>query len=120
MRAASQSDFKVEVPGIGDFTFARRTIQDSYRIKGNYNALTNGNYDVDGNINDIYAFGFVTIQSLIVSQPAGFDIGKLDPLEDEDFNEKVFAIFKELRDREGTFRKKPNTVSEDSGKGNSK
>lgn len=118
-RSPSSTDFPVDVPGIGQFIFARRTIQDSYRIRGNYNALTNGSYDTDGNVVDFSALGFVTVQALVVTEPDGFDLGALDPLVDDDFDDKVVAVFKALREKELSFRPKPVEADKGSGAGES-
>lgn len=103
-RTASPSDFQVDVPGLGTFTFARRTQRDVYRIRGEYNKLTGGNYDDDGNFGDLPALAYVTVGTLVVEQPAGFDFARLDPLLDEACDEKVLKIFMALREKELSFR----------------
>src|ERR1019366_4470910 len=91
-RTAHATDFFVEVDKIGRLSFARRTIGDQFKIRSRYNAATEGHYDADGNMADISALAYVTIQTLLVS---GFDIESIDPLKDDDFE------FKPMVKREG-------------------
>lgn len=104
MRAPQKSDFNVDVQKIGLFVFARRTIRDNFSIRGEYNRLTNGNYDSDGNVGDLSALAFVTINYLAVSQPEGFSINDLDPVVDDNVDDKLLTIFAALREKEAAFR----------------
>jgi hypothetical protein len=117
-RAANSTDFFVEVDGIGQFNFARRTVGDTYKIRGRYNQITDGYYDEEGRMADLSALGYVSIQTLLVEGPSGFDIETLDPLVDEDFDAKVLRIFSALRAKELSFRPRPAKGSEAAGQGN--
>ncbi|WP_175787411.1 hypothetical protein [Burkholderia anthina] len=103
-RAPQATDFNVEVEGVGTFVFGRRSTSDVYKIRGRYNALTEGNYGEDGRMNDVGALAFVTLQTLLVSSPESFDMASLDPLMDDDFDEKVVKVFAALRAKELSFR----------------
>ena len=106
-RSASSSDFFVEIPDLGRFNFARRQIGDVFKIRGRYNQLTEGFYDAEGRMADLVALAYVTIQVLLVSGPDDFDFNALDPLLDDDFDTKLLSIWRALRDKELSFRPKP-------------
>ena len=116
-RTPGANDFTVEVDGIGSFTFARRQMRDVYRIRGDYNKLTGGNYDEDGNYGDLSALAFVTLSLLIVDAPSGFSLNALDPLVDDNCDEKVVKVFTALREKELSFRVGPAAASEGPGEG---
>ena len=111
-RIASPADFFIDVPNIGRFNFARRQIGDVFRIRGRYNQLTEGFYDAEGRMADLVALAYVTIQTLLVSGPDGFDIDALDPLMDDDFDTKLLSIWRALRDKELSFRPQPKEVGQ--------
>lgn len=113
MREVSSTDFFVDVDGIGRFSFARRAPKDVYRARALCNGLTDGYADQEGNL-DMGAFMFATLKTLMVSAPAGFDLDKLDPVLDDDWEDKVIAIFKALRAMELSFR--PEQVATMQGK----
>lgn len=103
MRIAKETDFKVDVEGYGVFTFGRRTKDDVYRIRSRYAAITESHYDAEGRAADIGALGFVTLKTLMVAGPEGFDLDAIDPLLDDDFDTKILKIFGALRVREAAF-----------------
>ncbi|WP_429565670.1 hypothetical protein [Paraburkholderia sp. MM6662-R1] len=93
--------------GLGRFCFARRSIGDVYKIRGRYNQVTGGFYDEEGRMADLSALGYVTIQTLLVEAPDGFDLDSLDPLVDDDYDQKIVSVFAALREKELSFRPKP-------------
>ena len=103
-RTAHATDFAVDVDQLGRFLFARRSVGDLFKIRGRYNQVTDGHYDADGNMADIAALAFVTIQLLLVGGPDGFDLDHLDPLVDDDYENKLITIWRALRDKELSFR----------------
>ncbi|HEX7642021.1 MAG TPA: hypothetical protein VF472_07380 [Burkholderiaceae bacterium] len=103
-RKAHATDFFVDVPDLGRFNFARRQLGDVFKIRGRYNQLTEGFYDAEGRMADLVALAYVTIQTLLVSGPEGFDLDTLDPLLDDEFDTKLLAIWSALRDKELSFR----------------
>lgn len=116
-RAPGSNDFTVDVDGIGTFTFARRQMRDIYRIRGDYNKLTGGNYDEEGNYGDVSALAFVTLSLLMVAAPTGFSLSTLDPLVDDQCDEKVLKVFTALREKELSFRPRPAQAGEGGGEG---
>lgn len=109
MRAPGPGDFSVPVDGVGDFTFARRSMRDVFRIRGEYNSLTGGFYGPDGEFADVSALAFATLAVLVVAQPPGFDFTRLDPLVDDECADKVLKVFAALREKELSFR--PGSVA---------
>ena len=118
-RQPGPGDFTVDVEGIGTFVFARRQQRDVYRIRGEYNKLTGGNYDDDGGFNDFPALAHATLAVLTVESPDGFSLDKLDPLTDDSCDEKILKVFAALREKELSFRPKRREGSEAAGEGTS-
>ena len=102
-RAPASTDYPVEVDGVGNFMFARRTMRDELRINAEYLRLTEG-VEVAGSDLNIMADWMATLKVLTVSAPEGWDVEKLDPLEPENF-EKMSKVFHKLREKENSFRK---------------
>lgn len=117
-REAKQSDFHVDVEGIGQFLFARRTMKDQYMIRGEYARLTGGHYDANGNMADLSALGYAILTVLLVEGPRSFDLATLDPLLDDEFDKKIVKIYSALRARELSFRSGPAKGGEGAGAGN--
>ena len=107
MRTAKETDFNVEVEGVGTFVFGRRTKDDHFKIRSRYNTLTEGNYLPDGRVADLAALGHVTLQTLMVGEPESFKLAEIDPLMDDGFEEKIMKVFMALREKEESFRSKP-------------
>jgi hypothetical protein len=105
MRKANGTDFHVDVDGVGRFTFGRRTMRDVFLIRSEYNRLSNGNYNAEGIPVDMGAWAVSTVFVLLVASPAEFDLGTIDPLTDDTWEEKTAKVFNALRDMELSFRK---------------
>jgi hypothetical protein len=116
-RTANATDFAVDIDNLGRFHFARRSVSDTYKIRGRYNQITDGHYDADGNMADLSALAFVTIQTLLVSGPEGFDIHNLDPLIDDNYEDKILTVWRALREKELSFRPKPQKDRQAGGSG---
>lgn len=115
-RTPGANDFSVDVEGIGSFVFARRQQRDIYRIRGEYNKMTGGNYDEDGNYADLSALAFVTLSLLMVDAPSGFSISA-DPLVDDQWEEKLIKVFTALREKELSFRPGSAQAGQGGGEG---
>jgi hypothetical protein len=114
-RQAHATDFFVEVDRLGRFNFARRTIEDTFKIRGQYHQITSGYYDDDGNMCDLGALSYVTVRALLVSGPENFDIDQLDPLVDDEVDSKLVAIWRALREKELSFRPKARVIGAGGG-----
>ena len=115
MRTPKDTDFALDVDGFGRFIFGRRTKEDVYKIRARYSALTESHYTADGRVADVGALALVTLQTLMVGAPEGFDLDAIDPLMDDDFDAAPLAVFEALRARERSFRPKPEKTSEAAG-----
>lgn len=115
MRTAAPGDFQASVEEFGEFTFGRRTPRDVFKIRGEYARLTDGNFADDGSFGDFTAFAFATIKQMMVAAPSGFDLSKLDPLLDEQWEVKTIRIFQALREKELSFRPGPGEAMQATG-----
>jgi hypothetical protein len=116
-REAQDSDFQVEVEGFGVFQFARRTVKDSFKIRGRYAQITGGNYDEKGRAADYSALAFVTIETLLVDAPRSFSLDA-DPLMDEKWDVPFMRVFSALRTKELSFRPAKDEAGEGTRAGN--
>lgn len=118
-RTPHATDFFVEVDGIGRLGFARRKLIDQFKIRGLYSAATSGNFDAAGNMADLGALAYVTIQTLIVPSSGQFDIDLIDPLMDDNAEEEIMRIWIALREKERSFRPNKKTNSATTGEAGS-
>lgn len=102
--ASPQSDITVDVDGLGSFMFARRQQRDVFRIRGEYDKLTGGNYTEEGSYGDLPALARATIDVLLVSAPSSFTAIQADPLLDDNWQVDLVKVFTALREKELSFR----------------
>jgi hypothetical protein len=105
MHAKKGNEIIVDVDGIGTFQFAQRTVRSQLLIRGEYNRLTSGNYNDEGQPNDLAGWAAATISVLMVEGPEGFELEKLDVY--DNWDDKVISILTALSAKEASFRKKP-------------
>lgn len=108
-RRPGTRDFSVEVAGLGPFVFAYREMADHIKIEVEFARLTQGVQPTAW----LLAFGewMSTLRVLMVKAPNGFDLDMLDPLEEDTFD-NLRLVFRALREKEDSFRKKRTTGSE--------
>lgn len=116
-RTAHSGDFSIEVEGIGRFTFGRRTQRDQYRIRGLYAQMTGDNWRTDGRVGDGEAWMHANIEVLTVAFPPTFSLDGIDPLLDDENDDRISRIYHALREKEQSFRQKPAVGSTESGAG---
>lgn len=109
-------EYSVEVPDIGTFFFARRTMRHEFRIQSEYSRLTEGVETPTSNLEYI-AGVFSALRVLTVKAPDGWSLDALDPLDGDDF-EKVIRVHAALRAKEGSFRRPKTGGGAGSGSGN--
>lgn len=116
-RAPQDSDFFVEVAGIGSFRFGRRTYGDRMRIRAEFVRLTRELGDVDESLASM-ASVVAAHKVLCVEAPDGwFDLEAIDMISAPDAEDKVFAIYEGLRQQEETFRQGAREAGAESGQG---
>lgn len=103
MREPSTNDFNIELPEVGNFVFARRTMGDMINIRIEYVKLVGPYGDTDSEL--VYFGGFVAAYKiLMVSCPSGWeDISAMD-LNKVGVFEKIMELARLLREKESSFR----------------
>jgi hypothetical protein len=101
MRPAADTDFSVDVEGIGHFRFARRRLGDEMRIWAEYSRITEGVPPTKG-------FGQVAgsiaaIKVLMVEADPPFVMDDMDPLDPKTFT-RIVQVHDSLREKEESFR----------------
>lgn len=114
MRAPASTDFAITAGG-EQFTVGRRVMRDEFAIGAEYSRLTEG-VETPTRFLSYYARAFATAKVLLVAAPAGFDLEKLDPLE-EDSYAKLIALYEAIIAREDDFRRKNGAGIKASGAG---
>lgn len=95
--------FSVPVPGIGDFTFRRRSFRDGIKIQAEYEALTGGLDEPSDNLH-LIASAWSAIKVLLVEAPASFNLEALDPDDDEAYA-RLVRVGAALFEKESSFRR---------------
>lgn len=112
-RTPRSTDFTVPVENVGLFTFARRNMGDEMKIQVEYARIIDGATPTDwlGTL----AGWMSTLKVLTVRAPDGWvDLDELDPFDPETYA-KLNAVFKELSEKERSFRGKPAAAGEGNG-----
>lgn len=100
-RTASNTDFHVDVEGVGRFRFAHRKMGDQLLINREYSLIVNGVTPTEWL--DSLASALSTLRVLTVEAPEDFVLDELDPLEDDSYT-KIFKVWGALREKETSFR----------------
>lgn len=115
MREARDNDFFVELPGVGNFRFGRRTFGDRLAIRAEYLRYTKEFGDDDPDLS-LYAAMIATHSVLCVEAPAGWeDLAALDMTDPSFSDEKLFDLYERLRAKEDSFRKGAIKSDEETG-----
>ncbi|EBO9898489.1 hypothetical protein EF72_21365 [Salmonella enterica] len=115
MKQPRKSDFFVDVPDIGSFRFARRSIHDEMQIQRYFSEYTGGCQPTSW-FTTLSEFMSV-LRTLIVTAPEGWDIDALDPLDEESYAQ-LSNVYKALREQEERFRGRTPAPRESEGPGN--
>lgn len=117
MRPAKESDFFIELPGVGLFRFGRRTYGDRLKIRTEYLRLVREFGDSDANLT-IYASMIASHSVLCVEAPPGWaDLTELDMTAPGDPEELLFDLYERLKAKEDSFRRGESKNSEAAGQG---
>lgn len=101
-RSPKPTDFTVDVPDVGRFTFGKRTMADELAIQREYADILQG-IDRPTVWLDTMGGWLSALRVLTVSAPDGWDLDELDPL-DEATYAKLSAVYEGLRNQERLFR----------------
>lgn len=100
----SPTEFVADVDGIGQFTFARRTMRLEIKAKVEFRRLTEGEPLDEFTMTFLEAIA--DLKTMITDPPKGWrpeDIDKFDPFDDESYG-KVLKVWGALREKERPFR----------------
>lgn len=101
-RAPRSTDFEVQVEGIGNFAFARRTLGDELAIQREYARIIDGVTPTEWLAT--MAGWLSVLRTITVRAPDGWDLDAMDPLDPETY-ERLFKVFSALREKEDSFRR---------------
>lgn len=107
------TDFVVPVEGVGEFTFAKKSIRDQFAIETEYSRLTEGYESVTNFLHNL-ATAVSNLTVLTVTAPDGWDVFALDP-DDSDSYMKIMKVWGALRDKQVAFRKGPQADGQAAG-----
>lgn len=113
-RTPSASDFFVNVPTIGGFTFARRAMRDEVAIQVEFARLIDGAPPTEWL--QVVCGWLSALKVLTVRAPDGWNLDLLDPLDPETYA-KLNAVYDKLLEQERSFRLGNAPSSEASGAG---
>ena len=100
-RQPKPNDFRVTVPGVGDFVFGRRTMRDEIATQVEYARVLDGVTPTPWLEAVVGAMSDLSV--LTVRAPDGWDIDAMDP-HDPDTYAKLIAAHRGLCEQERTFR----------------
>lgn len=105
MRPPKDSDFFLDLPGVGVFRFGRRTYGDRLKIRAEYLRLVKEFGDDDSDLS-MYAAMISTHAVLCVEAPDGWEsLAELDLVAPGDAESKIFELYGLLKAKEDSFRK---------------
>jgi len=114
-RDIAATDFFVDVPGIGNFSFAQRMMRDEFRIAAEYSRITEG-VETPTSWLEIVGGWMATLKVLTVSAPDGWNLDEMDPLDQESYD-NIRTVHQALRSKEHSFREGKKKGSETKRKG---
>lgn len=101
MRKGSDTDFIVDVPEIGSFTFGRRAMRDEIKIQVEYARMIDGVEPT--NWLAAVAGWICALNVLTVRAPADWNIESMDPLANDTY-QKLSSVHSALVEKELSFR----------------
>jgi hypothetical protein len=113
-RQPHPTDFRVSVPSVGEFTFARRTMRDEINVQVEYARIIQGVEATQWL--QVVGGALADLRVLTVSAPPDWNLDDLDPLDDDSYS-KLVAVQGALREKEQSFRrpKGPGAADQTSG-----
>jgi len=104
MRTAKESDFFIELTGVGFFRFGRRTYGDRLKIRSEYLRLVREFGDDDPDLS-MYAAMISSHTVLCVEAPKGWEnLADIDLIADDGAEDKIYELYQLLKTQEEFFR----------------
>ena len=117
MRQPKDSDFFVNLPGVGVFRFGRRTYGDRLRIRAEYLRLVKEFGDDDPDLS-LYAAMIASHKVLCSEAPAGWeDLAELDLVAPGNAEDKIFELYALVKEKEDSFRQGDSKSGKAQGQG---
>lgn len=108
-RIAKETDFTVQVDGVGTFTFGRRTMRDEIAIQVEYARIIDG---VEPTAWLQAVGGWLSVlRTMTVRAPDGWDLDAMDPLDDETYA-RISKVYEAFVEKERFFRQWAKQTSE--------
>jgi len=100
-RKGNNTDFQVNVEGVGAFTFGRRTMQDEIKIQVEFARLIEGVEPTQW-LQTVCGW-IAALKVLTVFAPEGWNIEEMDPLDNKTYT-NMGLVYDALREKERSFR----------------
>lgn len=113
-RQPKPTDFRLTVPDVGDFVFAKRTMRDEIATQVEYARMIDGVTPTPWLEAVCGAMADLTVLS--VKDPDGWDIEAMDPHDPETYA-KLISVHRGLLNKERTFRGGSSKAGEEAGSG---
>ena len=105
MRSAKESDFFIELTGVGSFRFGRRTYGDRLKIRSEYLRLVREFGDEDPDLS-MYAAMIASHSVLCAEAPEGWEsLADIDLTTNENVEDHIYELYQLVKDQEEFFRK---------------
>lgn len=115
-REAAETDFVVEVDGVGSFTFGKRTMRDEIKVQVEYARFIEGVEPTEWLA--LVAGWISTLKVMTVRAPDGWNLDELDPMDDNTYA-KLQKVNQGLSAKERSFRSVPDKTTEKTGQSTS-
>jgi len=116
MRAPADTDFFVEVEGLGTFRFGRRTYGDRLKIRSEFLRLTRELAELDDPDLATQAAIVAAHKVLCVDAPAGWeDLETIDLIDRPDAEDGIYELYFALKAKEDHFRSAAGKGSKTNG-----
>lgn len=109
MRQAAATDFTIDVPKVGTFTFGRRTMADELDIQVEYAKIIKGVIPTEWL--KIMGGWLSDLRVMTVKAPADWDLDAMDPFDDETYT-KLGQVHAAYIEQERSFRRSKSAASQ--------
>lgn len=113
---SNTQQFSIEVPGVGPFTFAKRTMRLEFAIQAEQSRLTEGQEKPAPQL-AMFSAIFAQLKVLTLTAPKGWDLEAMDPNDDSSWD-RLVSVHKAMRDKELSFRRPAKPDGQGPGQAN--